>query len=369
VEFPPNYSEAAVPAYKLPPLSSRVEALEIFQENIYGKLSPVEFGFRAENLETVLVGGLERRQFRVKIGANGETRSFDLLLFLPRERSGAVPVFLGLNFYGNHTVQVDPEIIPPRSWLPEDRREIEAMLGCQASRWPVEEIVRAGFGVATVYCGDFAPDDAAQVRDGVLSFWSRSNDMASGGAIAAWAWGLSRALDFLTTLPEIDAKRVAVMGHSRLGKAALWAGAGDERFSLVISNNSGAGGAALARRRFGERIVHLAERFPYWFAPAFQQYREREEALPVDQHQLLALVAPRGLYVASAKGDLWADPRGEYLSLVAAAEAWDETLPGEMPAIGAAVRRGRVGYHVRSGVHDVTPWDWARFCEFARAVR
>ena len=190
------------------------------------------------------------------------------------------------------------------------------------------------------------------------------------GKIGCWAYAASRCLDYLLTLPEVDPERVAVCGHSRLGKTALWCGAQDPRFSAVFGNNAGAGGDALFRGKQGEHIADLVRVFPFWFCPRFAEYAGREEELPLDQHFLLAASAPRPLAVCGAEEDLWADPAAQYASCVRASEAWrllgEEGLvcPDGMPASGTALTVGRVGFFHRPGLHALCRTDWNFYLDF-----
>jgi hypothetical protein len=393
-----SYDEAKVPAYVLPdPLRfadgtpvrtaadwtgrRRAEVLGLFEEHVYGKSPAPPSGMRAVVVEEDprALGGLAtRRQVRVLLDGTESGPAFEMLVYVPNAAKRPVPAFLGLNFDGNHAVHPDPAIRLSTAWMDDgpgvvDHRATGAARGTNAAAWPVERILDRGYALATVYYGDLEPDHAEGWKTGVRS---RIGPGASGrfapddwGAIGAWAWGLSRALDVLSKDPDVDGGRVAVIGHSRLGKTALWAGARDERFAMVVSNESGEGGAALARRRFGETTERITRVFPHWFAPRYRDYADREDALPVDQHMLLALAAPRPLYVASATEDLWADPKGEFLAAKAAEPVYrllgKAGLGVDAPPSPDRPVGETIGYHNRTGRHALSAYDWEQYLDFA----
>lgn len=361
----------------------RPELLKLFEHEVYGRTpggrpSGMRFVVTSDNKQA-LGGKATMRQVSIFFTDKNEPRC-NVLLYLPNGRKQPAPVFVGLNFGGNQSVSADPSITMPTGWFREDKEKLyagnkasEKSRGSSERRWPIEAIIARGYGVATAYYGDFDPDVDDGFQNGVHPLFYKSGQTKPAedewGSIGAWAWGLSRMADYLQTLPEVDGKKLAVLGHSRLGKTSLWAGAQDERFGIVISNDSGAGGAALSKRIFGETCAVLNRAFPHWFCDNFNRYSDNEAALPVDQHELIALMAPRPVYIASATEDQWADPKGEFLggklaepvyALFGRAGLGVNEPPAPDTSVGDAV-----GYHNRTGKHDILIFDWERYMDFA----
>jgi len=396
-----NYYEPNVPEYVLPdPLvmsdgtkvsdarkwrtQRRPEVLELFRTHVYGRSptgKPENMTFEVFDLEREALGGLAtRKQIRVNFTGEKSGPGMDVLIYLPNVGKKPVRTFVLLNFGGNHTINSDPAIKLSTSWMRPgrgvsvDNRATEESRGASSSSYPVESILKRGYALATIYYGDIDPDFHDGFKNGVhgtfdaLVSGQRAPD--AWGSIGAWAWGLSRAMDYFETDSDIDQEHVSVLGHSRLGKTALWAGAQDQRFAIVISNDSGCGGAALSRRRFGETVARINKSFPHWFCANFKKYNDNEDELPVDQHMLISLIAPRPVYVASADEDLWADPRGEFLACKNADPVYrllgvDGLGADEMPGLDRPVKSGAIGYHVRSGGHALTEYDWRNYMDFA----
>ena len=395
-----NYDEANVPSCELPdplvsesgnPITSikdwtnlrRPEILALFEDHVYGprpaKPENPTYTVTSESMNA-LGGKAIRKQLTIRFDENAFPQALHVLLYIPNSIQGAAPVFVGYNFNGNHTIHTDPSIHLSTSWMRTNNngninhQATDETRGKSSKRWPVERIVERGYALATAYYGDIEPDHSEGWKDGIRSHYDTDSkgkplELEEWSAITAWAWGLSRIVDYLETDRAIDTRRIALLGHSRLGKTSLWAGATDERFGITISNNSGCGGAALSRRAFGETVKHINTSFPHWFNRTFKTYNDKEAAIPVDQHQLIALMAPRPVYVASAQEDLWADPNGEFLSAKAASPVYELFgLEGvgakSQPPLNSPIG-GHVGYHFRTGKHDVTSFDWEMYLDFA----
>lgn len=396
-----NFDETKVPVYTLlDPLrdangaeiktlagwaSRRAEILKAFEGNVFGKTPEAALKFKpkfhvAEPDTPALNGLATRRQVTITLTPKGEQGPvMHLLLYLPAKHHGQVPVVLGLNFMGNAAIDPDPGILATPVWEPSKVKGVpphvaafpENRRGSRASRWQAEMVVRRGYGLATVYYGDIDPDSMDAENLGVTGYYTPSNATTKQepwGEISAWAWALSRAFDYLQTVTAIDKNEIAVIGHSRLGKTADWAAAQDPRFAAVLSNEAGKGGDSLFHHEFGENIAHLEQEFPYWFSPALAQWVGHDREIPVDGNLLLALIAPRPLYVASAQEDLWSDPHAQFLSAVDVGRVY--ALFGkqgldtdQIPPVNQPIMHD-VAYHVRTGVHDVTVFDWEQYLNF-----
>lgn len=399
---PTNYDESKVGNHPLPdPLKfadgtkvadakawqakRRREIFSLFETQVYGRspARPANLTFEITKTDAQALGGkATRKEVAIYLTGKKDGPRLDLQVFTPNGARGPVPAFLGCNFNGNHAVHADPNITINPRWMrntPDKKsvvnnRATEASRGTEAGRWLVEMVIARGYALATYYYGDVEPDHAEGWKEGLRAALAADGARTqhapeAWGAIGAWAWGLSRALDYLEKDKAVDAKRVAVIGHSRLGKTSLWAGASDERFAMVISNNSGEGGAAISRRDYGETVAVLNKNFPHWFCGNYKQYSEAPEKLPVDMHQLVALAAPRPIYIASAEEDRWADPKGEFLAGKFAEPVYalfgkQGTTVAEWPAVDRPVG-DFIGYHVRTGKHDVLAYDWEQYLKFA----
>ena len=393
--FEPNYDEAKVPEYTLPdPLVAgghsatdvatwekqvRPATLELFKKEMYGRVPVPDQALNPSvalesEVDDACGGKAIRREYLLRL-SHPQSPSVRILVYLPKGKK-RVPAFMGLNFRGNQIVEEDPRIALETGFVLGGKKTgdntafAEKNRGIGKERWPAATIGNRGYALVTACCGNIDPDYDDGFENGYHAMFPKPK-ADEWGTISAWAWGLREILTVVEQeIPEIDAARVAVIGHSRLGKTALWAGATDPRFALVISNNSGCGGAALSRRAFGETVGRINNRFPHWFNANFRKYDNNESALPVDQHQLIGLIAPRPVYVASATGDQWADPKGEFLSVLNAVPVYqlydDDPFGGvtEQPEPGTSVGK-RMGYHLREGKHNITPEDWDHYLDFA----
>ncbi len=366
-----NYDESKVAAYTLPevlitsthkPVTNRAswqklrrpEILKLFQDNVYGqmpvKYDSIKFTLTRDDLNA-MAGKAHLKEVQIAVWKANKSLIIHLILFIPNHIKKPVPAFLLINN--------------------RDRNNTDPSRTIKSEFWPAEMLIDSGYAIAAFHVSDTAPDDSIHYKDSLLQLYPEQLTADNGiKAIGAWAWGASRVMDYFEQQEYIDAKKVFVVGHSRGGKAALWAGAADQRFAIVFSNCSGNTGAALSRRKFGETISRINNHFPHWFCNNYKKYNDNEAALPVDQHMLISLIAPRPVYVTSASKDLWADPKGSYLSLINAQKVYSlyksfVSLPTNPPRINTPVRNAVMGYHNREGIHDLTGYDWSRFISFA----
>jgi hypothetical protein len=372
----------------------RPELAGMFERWMYGRV-PAEarqVTVKAREVgRSVVLGGkavmkrveltLERRDGR-DVGRS--VGRMELLMFLPAEAKGQVggpverrvPMFVGINFCGNQSVFEDGSIPLTENYVAwgkgiVDHRATEASRGQDVAGWPVAAIIERGYGLATFHAGDIDPD-RADFSDGVQAQFYREGQTGPGdeewGSIGAWAWGLSRAADYLMTDAQVDAQRVMVIGFSRYGKTALWAGAMDERFAMVVAVQAGCGGTAPSRGTVGESVKVITTKFPHWFCGEFAKFGDRVEELPMDQHGLMAMVAPRPLLVTAATGDEWSNPAGQYEMARLAGEVYRllgvDGPTGPMPGEDEEPTT-RLGFFIRAGKHSQTEQEWKAAMDFA----
>ena len=365
-----NFREENIPPYTLPDALTmidgskiadaetwrnfrRPEILELFRTHVHGRAPigrPEELKFELGPVNRKALGGkATQKDLAINFTGKASGPRMNMRVYTPHGATEPAPCFLYLG------------------------RPLEADSAPQ-ERWAevLPEILSRGYALAVIDREGIDPDEYDEFKNGVHGAFDPPGERPGDawGTIAAWAWGLSRAMDYLETDKDVDEGRVAVMGVSRAGKTALWAGAQDERFAMTISVCSGSTGAALSRRRYGNPVDVLNDRNPHWYCENYKQYGGNEDALPVDQHMLLSLIAPRLLYVNSADEDLWADPRGEFLGAKLAEPVYHllgvKGLETEqMPAVKSPVQTGRIGYHIRTGGHGLETYDWLRYLDFA----
>jgi hypothetical protein len=391
--IPVNYDEAKVGTYTLPPLLTlangepvrdakawtgkrRPEIVRLFEAHQYGRAPgrPKDMSFDVFDKGTPAMGGKAvRKQVTIYFTADKDGPKEDMVIYLPPNSAKPAPLLLTLNFSPNAAIFDDPEVKLGEMWNRE-RKKVPATRGGGLGRMRIDDLLAKGFAVAGIYYGDIEPDFLGGLPHGIRAKYLKAGQIepARGewGAIAAWAWGLSRAMDYLETDKSIDAKRVAIYGVSRLGKTVMWAGARDERFAMAIASCSGEGGAAVSRRNYGETIAHLTEptRYPYQFAANYATYAKQVDRFPIDAHMLVALMAPRPVFLQTGDGDVWSDPKGEFLAAVAAEPVYRLFgKPGlgteQMPEAGKPILNA-IAFHMHKGGHGTIPSDWPHFLEY-----
>lgn len=377
-----NYEEDRLPRYDLPPLLltaegqrittseewqhiRRPQIMSLFSNLIYGRVPepafPIETTYEVVKEDNHFMNGKATRK-DVKISFRNQLGDAEMLIlvFVPNDAKKPVPCFMKHSFNDTKSDDFLASTVRP---------------GKLKNGWPLGEFFTRGYGFVAVYQQDLVGHNEVGFLGGIHKLFYDHKGQSfpkahEWGVLATVAWGGSRAMDYLETDDDIDASRVAVMGHSKMGKATLWTAAQDERFAMAISAQSGCAGAALWRRKSGETLKKMVTRFPYWLCRNAWKFVEQEDDLPVDQHMLLACIAPRAVYVHSGVDDTWADGRGEYLSAYHASEVFrlfgKQGLESvESPSVGKRVLDGNVGYHIRAGGHSIEPFDWTAFMDFA----
>lgn len=367
-----NYHEANVPRYVLPDVlrtiegravnskktwekERRPEILSLFKQNVYGQM-PTDFDSIRFDLTRKVPDAMDGRaclkEVKISIWNSGKQVNIPVVLFIPNARQKPAPVFLLINNRSKRNT--DPDRI------------------VKSTFWPAEMIIDKGYAIASFQVADAAPDKKDNYQHGVLDqLYPEQLDREDGmKAIGAWAWTASRIMDYFETDEDLDVHKVSIVGHSRGGKTSLWAGALDQRFAMVFSSCSGSTGASLARRQYGETVSLINKQFGYWFANNYKQYSGQVNKLPVDQHMLIALMAPRPVYTTNAVEDRWADPKGSYLSIVNASPVYNlygktTALTTEPPPVNSPIIHSSLGYHFREGIHDLNVYDWGNFIRFA----
>ena len=368
-----NYDETKIAAYDLPALLTsqsgklistakewkkirRPELLELFTSQVYGRVPDTHFETTFKIIsedKMAMDGAATRKLVDILITSGSKSLTIHLGLFTPNNQKKPVPAFL---------------LICNRA--PDN---IDFTRNKKSEFWPAEEVIARGYAIAAFDNADVDPDKDDGFKNGIHGIMDNVRTEESWGTIAAWAWGASRCLDYLLTDRRIASDKIAVVGHSRGGKTSLWAGATDRRFGMVVCNEAGCGGSSLARRRFGETIFEINRAYPHWFCTNYKKYNGKEDDLPVDQHMLMALIAPRPLYVASAENDLWGDPHGQYMALFYATPAYNllgvkTELKETLPPLNTPVISGKTGYHIRDGKHNMLLKDWNFYMDFADSV-
>jgi len=366
-----NYDETKVGSYTLPAIlesnsgskintvkhwesNRRGQIISLFEEHVYGQMprrfEQIDFKLKNEN-KRAMGGKAHLKEIEIKVTNNGESVWINLILFTPVNLRKPAPAFVLINNRPHSNTSPTREV--------------------KSGFWPAEDIIAAGYAIAAFHVNDAAPDDKTTYQNGVLRLYPEQLKAENGmKAIGAWAWAASRVMDYFETDKDIDAKKVGVVGHSRGGKASLWAAAQDERFAMCFTNNSGNTGAALSKRWFGETVAIINNSFPHWFNNNYKKYNDNEKALPVDQHMLIASIAPRPVYATNASEDLWADPTGTFLAMKEAEAVFElynlkSRLPANPPALDTPITIPPLGYHNRTGKHDLTAYDWKQFVIFA----